>query len=158
MRKAKYDRKQVICRNASCIGYSSNIARPGYWIRYNVGESGSQWAINRLGRVLGRIAHADADGNDCRGFLAVMRLAVSGTAAFVDWVNPDMVRECYERPPANLFAWITGEEWVSTHDDIARIIAMAQHGTTCEEYIATRDNPEKPYNARPEYRDQFVIK
>ena len=32
MRKARYDMQKVVCKNSSCIGYSSNIAKPGYWI------------------------------------------------------------------------------------------------------------------------------
>lgn len=158
MRKAKYDRKQVICKKSSCIGHSTNVARPGSWIRYNVDETGSMRAHSRIGRVLGRIDRADGpDGFEYRGWLAVIYLSLSGRTGAIAWVDPDTVRECYENPPANLFAWITGEQWVKTKGDIARIIAMAQHGTTGEEYIATRDDPDKPYNARPEYARQFVL-
>lgn len=151
MRKAKYDLRMVVCRKASCLGYSSNVAKPGYWVSF-VGDSGESC----LGRVVGRIAKTD--GLDCRGYLAVMRLSMECTHAFVTWVNPDDVRHCYKKPPAALLNWITGAEWVKSAADVARLIAMSRHGTTSDQFIATRDDPEKAYNARPEYVNQWVLK
>jgi hypothetical protein len=152
MRKARYDMKQVVCRNASCIGYSSNIAKPGYWIAYGAAGGG-------LGRVLGRIAEADYkhDSVSVVGWLAVMVLGMEATHAWVRWVNPADVTACHAKPPAALFAWLAGDEWVKSKADIARLIAMAQHGTTSESFIASRDDADKAYNARPEYVKQFIL-
>ena len=125
MRKATYDLRKVVCRNASCIGYSSNIAKPGYWITWNGGNS--------TGRVLGRIAESDHFPG--KGYLAVIQLHAANKHAGIQWVNPDDVVCCYEKPPAKLLAWLCGEDWVKNKDDIARIIAMSHHGTLSEEYI-----------------------
>lgn len=153
MRKAKYDMRRVICKNSSCIGNSSNIAKPGFWIVY-CDDSGKQYA----GRVLGRIAETDRDGKDCAGHLAVMRLHTGMRSAGIAWVHPDSVRDVYEHPPAALLEWITGPEWVKSAADIARIIAMDQHGTTCESFIDSRHAPDKAYNSRPEYVQQWILK
>lgn len=150
VRKAKYDLRKVVCRKASCLGYSSNVAKPGYWVSF-VGGSDELC----IGRVIGRIAKTD--GADCRGYLAVMRLTMESTHAFVAWVNPDDVRHCYEKPPAALLTWITGSDWVKSAADVARMVAMSQYGTTSDEFIATRNDPEKAYNARPEYAEQFIL-
>ena len=152
MRKAKYDLRKVICRKASCLGYSSNVAKPGYWVSF-VGGSGEAC----IGRVVGRIAESDGSGTNCRGYLAVMRLSMECTHAYINWVNPDDVRHCYEKPPAALLEWIAGADWVKSAADVARLIAMSQHSTTSENFIATRDDPEKAYNARPEYAAQFIM-
>lgn len=159
MRKARYDMRQVVCRNSSCIGFSSNIARPGYWVTFGTPDAVTGSTPYRsIGRVLGRIAETDRDGVNCAGFLAVVRLTMEGTHAAVTWVPPAHVIACYEKPPAALLAWLTGDEWVKSKDDIARIVAMSEHGTLSESYIGNRDNPEQSYNARPEYINQFILR
>lgn len=152
MRKARYDMRQVICRNSSCLGYSSIYAKPGYWVAYR-GLSGEAC----IGRVLGRIAETDRGSPNCAGHLAVMRLFMECTHAGIAWVNPDDVTHCYAKPPRDLLAWITGDDWVQSKRDIARIIAMDQHGTTSDSFIASRDEPDKAYNARPQYVAQFIL-
>ena len=153
MRKAKYDLRKVICPNSSCIGFSNNTAKPGYWITWKTDET-----HYGIGRVLGRIAKTDHDGSDCAGYLAVMALFMESTHAGVRWVDPREVTTCYEKPPADLLAWITGADWVKNAKDVARMVAMSEHGTTSDDYIATRNDPDKAYNARPEYVAQFILK
>ena len=145
MRKARYDLKQVICKNSSHIGHSSNVARPGSWITIDTG---------RTARVLGRIAETDGP-NDCVGWLAVITLYAR--SAGIAWIDPHDVRECYGTPPVNLMDWLTSPDWVKSKQDIHHIIAMDQHGTTQEQFIATRHDPDKAYNARPEYVAQFIL-
>ena len=158
MRKARYSLKKVICRNSSCIGYSSVTAKPGYWIAWrDCPVVGQPLPEARYGRVLGRIDETDRDGTDCKGWLAVMRLSMELTHASIAWVNPADVTHVYEKPPADLLAWITGAEWVKNKDDIARILAMSEHGTTSDQFIASRNDPEKAYNARPQYVKQFIL-
>lgn len=154
MRKARYDMRQVVCVNSQCLGNSSNIAKPGYWIAY---KSSAQI---RFARVLGRIAETQQrDGlEDCAGWIAAITLYCELTSAGIAWVNPADVVACYDTPPRNLLAWITGQDWVKNKGDIARIIAMSQYGTTSEQFITSRNDPEKAYNARPEYVDQFILK
>lgn len=154
MRKARYDMQQVVCRNSMCLGYSSNIAKPGYWVAYKDAPD----APTQIGRVLGRIAETTYDGVNCAGYLAVVRLLMEHTGAAVTWVHPATVTACYEKPPKELMAWLTGDEWVKSKHDIARIIAMSEYGSLSESFIADRNNPENAYNARPEYVAQFILK
>ena len=155
MRKARYDMRQVVCRNSSLIGYSTNIAKPGYWIASRSDVEGE----TRLGRVLGRIAETDRlGGTDCVGWLAVVGLGIEATHAFVRWINPADVIACYEKSPAALLSWLTGDEWVRSKRDIARLVAMSEYGTMSEKFIASRNDPDKAYNARQEYVDQFILK
>lgn len=148
MRKARYDMKQVICKNASLIGSSTCIARPGYWIHFKDGGPD-------FGRVLGRVAKTD--GYDCKGWLAVVVFHGHHGFCGFRWVDPDDVRECYPYTPHKILAWLTGPDWVKSKADIARIIAMSEHGTLSEDYIDNRDKPDQAYNARPEYVQQFLL-
>lgn len=152
MRKARYDMKQVICPKASCLGFSSNVARPGYWITWDSGAGSPT-----VGRVLGRIAEDDYGSPRVVGHIAVMALFSDLTHAGVRWVAPDEVRSCHIDPPADLLAWITGRDWVKNKVDIHRLIAMSEHGTCSDDYIHKRNDPEQAYNARPEYVAQFII-
>lgn len=145
MLKARYDLQQVICRHSSGIGHSVHIARPGSWIVTNDAVTG---------RVLGRIAEADG-APECKGWIAAIML--HNHSAGIAWIHPYEVTLVYEHPPARLLAWLTGPDWVRSKHDIARIIAMDQHGTLQEQFIATRDDPEKAYNARPEYAAQWIL-
>lgn len=153
MRRASYDLRKVICPHAHCIGYSSNVAKPGYWLTWQNGER------VEVGRMVGRIARTEGvNPADCAGWILSVRLICENTAAHCYWVNPSDVIACYENPPAALLAWITGPEWVKNKSDIARIVAMSEFGTMSEPYIASRHDPEKAYNARPEYVAQFILK
>lgn len=156
MRRAKYSAKKVYLPNATSIGYCVKWAKPGYWIMWN-----AQPGVLSVGRVLGRIEWAQFnEGNreDVRGYLAVMALADDCTHAYVRWVAPKEVACCQEKPPRALLDWITGDKWAKRGADVGWYIALAEHGTTSDSYIATRDDPAKAYNARPEYVAQFIIK
>lgn len=150
MRKARYDMKRVICKYASLIGSSTRIAKPGHWVALDT-------SYRMVGRVLGRVAECDRDGADCKGYLAVVVFHGGHGFCGIRWVHPDDVRECYEHAPQRILAWLTGDEWVKNKGDIARIIAMSGYGTLSEDYIETRDDPEKAYNSRPEYVQQFLL-
>lgn len=150
MRKAAYSCKRVICPNASLIGDSTRIAKPGHWIVWRDGEA---W---RVGRVMGRIEKNDGP-NYYAGHIVAMCLSTDLESAGIRWVNPADVTHCSESAPAQMLAWISGPEWVKNKKDIARLIAMAQHGTTSERYIGTRNDADKPYNSRPEYAAQWVM-
>ena len=152
MRKATYSLKKVICPNAHCIGSSSNVAKPGYWVSYSEGPGKPQY----LGRVLGRIDETDSP-DYCVGYIAVIRLILDGKAAGIAWMNPRDVSACYERPPTALFSWLTGADWVKNKNDIARIVAMSEHGTLSDQFIESRHDPEKRYNASPAYIAQFIL-
>ncbi len=151
MQKARYDLRKVTCKNSSLIGFSSNVAKPGYWVVCKTDPAGTPV----MGRVMGRVA--ESQNGEGVGHLAVMVLGMGGTHAFVRWIDPALVSECYETAPADLLAWLTGDNWVKDKNDIARLVAMSQYGTTSDRYIASRDDADKAYNARPEYVRQFIL-
>jgi hypothetical protein len=153
VRRAKYSAKKVYLPNASTLGFGVRYAKPGSWITWE-----TDGCAPNTGRVLGRIDETARDGlENCDGWLAVMALSRDMGHAHVRWVNPADVYQCQESPPAALLAWITGEEWPTHRRDIPRLIAMSEHGTCSNEYIASRNDPAKPYNARPEYVAQFIL-
>lgn len=151
MRKFKMSGRRVICRNASLIGYSTNVARPGSWIVFNDG------AGLRVARVLGRIERTDNGGEDCRGWIAAVRMSIDATSASIAWVNPADVVQCLDAPPHQLLSWITGADWPTDAAGRARAVAMGEFGTLSEQFIETRDDPAKPYNSRPEYATQWTL-
>jgi hypothetical protein len=167
MRRAKYSAKKVRLPNASLIGYGVYYAKPGYWVTWGDPLQDDSKA-HRIGRVLGRIECAAYDTGkgalDCMGWLAVMQLSDDLTHAYVRWVDPAWVQVCYEQPPAQLMAWITGDDWPKRATDIPRLIAMSEYGSCSESYIADRNNPDKPYNGRngtisaDEYNAQYVLR
>lgn len=150
MRRFRMDGRKVICPKASLLGYSSNVARPGSWIVYLDHD-----ANRRVARVLGRIAEVE-DNPECRGWLAVVSPSTCMTAAYVRWIDPADVRECYAQPPQQLLSWLMGD-WPTSKAGRERVVAMGEHGTLSEAFIATRDDPAKPYNCRPVYVAQWVL-
>ena len=150
MRKFKMSGRRVICRNASLIGHSTNVARPGSWIVFN--DDGL-----RVARVLGRIERTDNGGEDCRGWIAAVCLFVDASFANIAWVNPADVVRCLDAPPRAMLDWITGADWPKDAAGRARVVAMGAHGTLSEQFITTRDDPAKPYNSRPEYAAQWTL-
>lgn len=168
MRRAKYSAKKVLLPNASRIGYGMYYAKPGFWLTWSAPAGSDGSTTRHSGRVLGRIECAAYEiglgTQDCAGWLAVMQLSDDMTHAYVRWVNPERVEVCHERPPAQLLAWIAGDEWPKQGRDVARVLAMAHYGTCSESYISQRNDPEKPYNGRgglidaDEYNAQYVLR
>lgn len=153
MRTATYDRKSVICKNASTLGYGVQTAKPGSWISFYTDGRYSSQRSQSVGRVLGRVASVNSpDGEDKTvvGHLLVMKLDVSTFSSYPAWINPLDVTNCRDRPPVELMRWITGDEWVSKDADILRMLRMSDYGTTSEEYIASRNDDDKPYNESAE--------
>jgi hypothetical protein len=145
MRRAKYSAKKVRLPNVPFFGFNVQHAKPGYWVTWAKG------GVAHSGRVLGRIDQAEFNGQDrepVTGWLAVMALSEHMTHAFIRWIDPAWVTECAEQPPRALLDWITGTDWPTRGADVGRLIAMCEHGTTSEQFIATRDDPAKPYNDR----------
>lgn len=151
MIKCKIDRRQVICKNASTLGSFTSKVKPGYWITWF-----DSYKV-RCGRVIGRITETDylEVGERYKVRLAVMEFWVDTAHCSVVWVDPDTVQTALPTAPAQLLAWLTSEEFLKT--DPHKLIAMAYYGTLSERYIASRDDPDKAYNARPEYVDQFKL-
>lgn len=102
------DGKQVICRNATLIGFATCKARVGSYFVYHDGTE------QRMARMLGRIAFApalpDIDGKYGTGakhiknhILAMVWFPMGHCAE--RWIDPADVIECYANPPADIAAF-----------------------------------------------------
>lgn len=87
MRTATYDRKQVLCRNASHIAYGKVKAQFGDLVQF------VENAERHIGRVVARIDYAPPSGDApaIRNWLMVAVLNVGHAYRSVRWVNPDDV-------------------------------------------------------------------
>lgn len=87
------DRKQVICRNASLIGYSHCTVRFGDIVIYKNGDFDRM-----IGRVAGRIKYAPGfdDTPTIRNWLLVIALGSDLTFGMERWINPDDVIQAYD--------------------------------------------------------------
>lgn len=107
---ATIDRKQVICRKSSHLGYSKVTARTGDIIVYVESEN-----VSRVGRVIGRVAYApplSGDAQPIRNYLVVASLSNDLTFVGERWVNPEDVSQ--------VFAVRAGDH------EITRILSLAQ--------------------------------
>lgn len=92
------DRKQVICRNSSHIGFSKVKARVGDIVVYGDGSQ-TQFETRNVGRVIGRIVYApalDANEQPIRNWLLVAVLSNDLTFVMERWVNPEHVTQVFE--------------------------------------------------------------
>ena len=90
---ATIDRKQVISRNSSHIGYSKITARKGDIVIYNDDNDTSH-----VGRVIGRIVYAPAlqgDTQPIRNYLLLAVLSQDQTFVMERWVNPEYVTQVF---------------------------------------------------------------
>lgn len=125
----RIDSRQVICRNASLIGYSTRTARVGSFLIYADGAKRGGSDRPQMARMLGRV-HADG-----RTYILAMVLSSTCGSAFERWIAPDDVLECYDKAPAKLAAFFFGElprELVREPQLMRRLM---DHGTIGEEYI-----------------------
>lgn len=82
------DRRQVICKNASVIGYSTRKVRVGDFVMWD--ENGQR----QVGRMLARMTWNGIEGK-CK-YIVVARLANDCTFVGGErWVKPDDVMEAY---------------------------------------------------------------
>jgi hypothetical protein len=90
---ATIDRKQVICRNSSHLGYSKVTARTGDIVIYSEGK---EWGTH-VGRVIGRIAYAPSLANEApiRKWLLLACLSNDLTCVGERWVNPEDVSQVF---------------------------------------------------------------
>lgn len=91
---ATIDRKQVICKKSSYLGYSKVTARTGDVVLWRDGEG----CNTNVGRVMGRVAYApalDGDTQPIRDWLIVARLSTNLTSVSERWVNPEWVIEVF---------------------------------------------------------------
>jgi len=105
------DNRATTLPNSSFLGFSTNKAKRGNWITYEIDNH------CRAARVVG--------GVTCEGkrYLEVITWDVAQTMAYVRWIEPASVRSCYPRPPAPVLAFLSGQ-W----DDWQTILATAASG------------------------------
>jgi predicted Zn-ribbon and HTH transcriptional regulator len=122
------DGRQVRCPHASLIGYSSNMARVGYFFTYV--EDGQI----RYARMLARIAYAPRIGNDnvIKNYILALVLSMNASSAYERWVDPATVREVYEKPPTKLTTFFFQPTLPYKVDVIRRLI---EHGSLQELYV-----------------------
>lgn len=84
------DKQQVICRNASTLGYGKYKAQVGDVIAWRDSTEGD----TRIGRMIGRIKYAPSlmgDKGPVRNYILAVQLGMEMTSISERWVNPDSV-------------------------------------------------------------------
>jgi len=88
------DKRQVLCKNSSSIGYSQHKARVGdfvFWME-NVGKGEHTYQVERLGRMLGRITWTSDEGKCVYIVVAILHDSMHLGER---WVKPEMVTRVY---------------------------------------------------------------
>lgn len=143
-------RRQVVCPNATLLGYSKGTARYGDIVAYQFPDGTQTFT----GRMLGRI-DAPAEYHPttketipaCKGWLCILTFNETLTGAYPRWVNPAWVRDVRSMPqhiPALLMA--PKLPWSAE-----TLLRLAAYGTLSEPFAAhaaervdawTRDEPQ----------------
>jgi hypothetical protein len=91
------DNRRTICPNSRHFGSSSNVAKRGCWIMYEIDN------YHHAGRVVGRV--------HCEGktYLEIISVDVAMTYACVRWIDPACVYQCYPSPHTRLIEFMVGE-------------------------------------------------
>ena len=87
---ATIDKRQVLCRNASCIGFGKIQAQVGNLVMWRDVPDGQLLA----GRMIGRVHYAPAlsgDTKSVRDYILVIGLNPELSHTFERWVNPTTV-------------------------------------------------------------------
>lgn len=132
---AKIDRKQVICRNSSHLGYSKVTARTGDIVVYT-----ENLETSHVARVIGRIAYApplSGDVHPIRNYLIVASLSKDLTYVGERWVNPEDVSQVFAVRPetAKLLAFFLSPEF--GHESIDNLRRWTESGfATVNDWLA----------------------
>ena len=122
------DGKQVICRNATLLGFATCKARVGSYFVYHDGTE------QRMGRMLGRVAYAPALQGDTKPIvnhiLAMVWFPMGHCCE--RWINPADVIECYTNPPASIAAFFFAPKIPYDAQTMRRLM---EHGTCSDHYI-----------------------
>ena len=91
------DNKRMILPNASSLGYGTNQAKRGSCVVYD------HYGQRAWGRVVGRV--------HCEGktYLEIIRTDPGLTMAYVNWIDPLTVSECYAAPHRRVINFLIGE-------------------------------------------------
>lgn len=102
------DNRATKLPNASHLGFDLWRAKRGNWIRFDDGNG------EKFGRVIGRV-HCER-----KTYIEVCAMLGCFDCPAIRWIDPASVIQCRSAPPANIFAFITGE-WKNPADIIAAI-------------------------------------
>lgn len=127
MRKFTLDNKAIPCPNVMArTVLTRGAAKRGDMIQFRV------WSVGplMLGRVMGRIATCDDDGENCIGYACVMVLSECAETCYIRWVNPFHIYRVMDVPtkvPAFFFK--------PTLPDNATLIREMERGSISERFI-----------------------
>jgi hypothetical protein len=132
---ATIDRKQVICRNSSHLGYSKVTARTGDIVVYSEGK---EWGTH-VARVIGRVAYAPSLGTEpaIRNYLVVASMSNDLTFVGERWVNPEDVSQVFSVRPetARLLAFFLSPEF--GHESVDNLRRWTESGfATVNDWLA----------------------
>jgi hypothetical protein len=135
------DGRQVLCPHASLIGYSSNMARVGYFFTYAEDDQ------IKYARMLARISWAPQIGNDkpIKNWILAMVLSMNASSAYERWVDPATVREVYEKPPTKLTTFFFQPILPYRVEVMRRLI---EHGTLQEQFMDSAEERVEMFKSR----------
>ena len=104
---------------------------------------------------------------------AIDRIRLRGVEAYIEW-RPRLQVWDVIMPNAKTIGHRVFPKLVARELDLGRAVefaktatihtkeldlkSMAEYGTTQEQFIASRDDSAKPYNSRPAFNDQYILK
>lgn len=129
-RDATIDGKQVICRNASMLGYSSVKLRVGmvFTVSDEYGGDGSAF------RMIGRIAYAPAlrgDAGPIRNWILALVLSNDGTFCYERWINPEHVTSTHPVPSRMAEFFFAPK----LPYDVATLRRLEEYGTLSDQFV-----------------------
>lgn len=125
---AKIDGRQVICPNASMIGYSSVKLRVGMVFTYQ-DEHG-----NHTGRMIGRVAYAPALAGDAapvRNHILALVLADDCTFCYERWIDPKDVTRTAPVPSAMAAFFFSP----TLPYDVHMLRRLNEYGTLSDQFV-----------------------
>lgn len=136
------DGRQVLCRNASTIGYSSVFLRVGMPFTFRDGEE------TRTARMLARVKYAPQLAHNekpIKNWILAMVLSPMGTHCYERWVNPDDVTQTHPEAPTKLAAFFFAPKLPYDVHTMRRLMA---HGTIADSYIDNAPERVADWQAR----------
>ena len=105
------DNRVTLCPNSSHLGFSTNKAKRGSWITFEIDN------LHGAGRVVGRV--------HCEGktYIEIIATGIGMHWAGVRWIEPCDVRSCYPAPNDAIMHFFLGD-WT----DAESILATAARG------------------------------
>jgi hypothetical protein len=139
------DGRQVICTNASLLGYSTRRARVGCFFVYS-DEAGT----NHVARMLGRVVFAPRLGAELKpvkNHILAMVLMSWAQSAAERWVDPATVIAVFEKPPTRLAAFFFAEKLPY---DVHTMRRLMEQGTVSDSYIENHADRVAMFKERDE--------